>query len=98
MIKKYIINKITVTTMCVILLGLFYLIPTNNIQIEKEEIIFTLEVTNKLEEAHSKYKEGSQKEKDQLAIEIGKLLVKQILYNTEDRTGLIDKIQENETA
>lgn len=67
-------------------------------EIEKEEIIFTLEVTNKLEEAHSKYKEGSQKEKDQLAIEIGKLLVEQILYNTEDRTGLIDKIQENETA
>lgn len=30
MIKKYIINKITVTTMCVILLLMFYLIPVNN--------------------------------------------------------------------
>ena len=37
MIKKYIINKLTVTTMCVILLGMFYLIPTNNIKVEKEK-------------------------------------------------------------
>lgn len=37
MIKKYIINKITVTTMCVILLGMFYLIPTNKIEPEQEK-------------------------------------------------------------
>lgn len=38
MIKKYIINKITVTTMCVTLLCMFYLIPSANMEIEKENI------------------------------------------------------------
>lgn len=51
-------------------------------EIEKNEIIFTLEVTKKLEEL---MKDGS----DEAAIEAGKLLVKEILFNTEDRTGLI---------
>lgn len=51
-------------------------------EIEKNEIIFTLEVTKKLEEL---MKDGS----DDAAIEAGKLLVKEILFNTEDRTGLI---------
>ena len=35
--------------------------------------------------------EGSNKEKDEAAIEAGKLLVQEILYNTDDRTGLIAK-------
>lgn len=51
-------------------------------EIEKNEIIFTLEVTKKLEEL---MKDGS----DKAAIEAGKLLVKEILFNTDDRTGLI---------
>ena len=51
-------------------------------EIEKNEIIFTLEVTKKLEEL---MKDGS----DEAAIEAGKLLVKEILFNTDDRTGLI---------
>lgn len=51
-------------------------------EIEKNEIIFTLEVTKKLEEL---MKDGS----DEAAIEAGKLLVKEILFNTNDRTGLI---------
>ena len=51
-------------------------------EIEKNEIIFTLEVTKKLEEL---MKKGS----DDAAIEAGKLLVKEILFNTDDRTGLI---------
>lgn len=53
-------------------------------EIELDEIIFTLEVTKKLEEL---YKEGT----DEAAIEAGKLLVKEILFNTDDRTGLIAK-------
>ena len=53
-------------------------------EIELDEIIFTLEVTKKLEEL---YKEGT----DEAAIEAGKLLVKEILFNTDDRTGLISK-------
>ena len=55
-------------------------------EIELDEIIFTLEVTKKLEEL---YKEGT----DEAAVEAGKLLVKEILFNTDDRTSLIDKIQ-----
>lgn len=55
-------------------------------EIELNEIIFTLEVTKKLEEL---YKEGT----DEAAIEAGKLLVKEILFNTDDRTSLINKIQ-----
>lgn len=55
-------------------------------EIELDEIIFTLEVTKKLEEL---YKEGT----DKAAIEAGKLLVKEILFNTDDRTGLISKCE-----
>lgn len=64
-------------------------------EIEKNEIIFTLEVTKRLEELYSKYQdyEYSQKEKDEVAIEAGKLLVEEILFNTDDRTGLINTLQ-----
>lgn len=62
-------------------------------EIELDEIIFTLEVTKKLEELHKIYKEGTNKERDEAAIEAGKLLVQEILYNTDDRTGLISKCQ-----
>ena len=58
-------------------------------EIEREEIIFRLEVTKKLEELLQKYSddETSQKEKDEIAIEAGKLLVQEILYNTKDNTN-----------
>ena len=62
-------------------------------EIELDEIIFTLEVTKKLEELHKLYKEGSNKERDEAAIEAGKLLVQEIIYNTDDRTGLIAKCE-----
>lgn len=60
-------------------------------EVEKNEIIFSLEVTKQLEELHKKYQseESTQKEKDEVAIEAGKLLVYEILHNTIDRTGLI---------
>lgn len=51
-------------------------------EIEREEIIFRLEVTKKLEELA---KEGS----DEAAIEAGKLLVDEILYNTIDNTNTL---------
>lgn len=60
-------------------------------EIEREEILFTLEVTKKLEELYDKY--NSTKD-DKYAIEAGKLLVEQILFNTEDRTGLINTLQQ----
>ena len=58
-------------------------------EIEREEIIFRLEVTKKLEELEEKYyNEGtSQREKDEYALEAGKLLVEEILYNTQDNTN-----------
>lgn len=54
-------------------------------EIEKNEIIFTLEVTKKLEEL-------MKEETDEAAIQAGKLLVKEILFNTDDRTSLINTI------
>ena len=65
-------------------------------EIEHSEIIFTLEVTKKLEEYYDIFysEESSNKDKDQAAIDAGKLLVYQILENTEDRTGLIDSCKQ----
>ena len=64
-------------------------------EIEVNEIIFSLEVTKKLEELYKSYSHytTSQKEKDDLAIEAGKLLVQEILFNTEDNTGLINTLK-----
>ena len=54
-------------------------------EIELNEIIFRKEVTDKLEEL-------SKQNTDQAALEAGKLLVKEIFENTEDRTGLISEV------
>ena len=61
-------------------------------EIEHSEIIFTLEVTKKLEEYYEIFysENSSNKEKEQAALDAGRLLVYQILENTEDRTGLIE--------
>ena len=57
-------------------------------EIERSEIIFRLEVTNKLEELRKRYKEtDSQEEKDTIAVEAGKLLTQEIMENTKDNTG-----------
>lgn len=56
-------------------------------EIELNEIIFNLEVTKKLEEL---CKDGS----DEAAIEAGKLLVQEILFNTNDRTGIIKTLKQ----
>ena len=68
-------------------------------EIEHSEIIFTLEVTKKLEEYYKIFysDESSNKEKEQAALEAGHLLVYQILENTEDRTGLIDSCKKGGT-
>ena len=65
-------------------------------EIERNEIIFRLEVTQKLEELEKKYydKDSSQKEKDECTLEAGELLVKEILHNTDDKTGLIDTLKQ----
>lgn len=53
---------------------------TQHAEVEKEEIIFRLEVTQKLEEL-------AKENTDESAIEAGKLLVEEILYNTKDNTN-----------
>lgn len=54
-------------------------------EIERDEIIFTKEVTEKLEDL---YKKGT----DEAAIEAGKILAKEIMENTQDNTGLMQTI------
>lgn len=54
-------------------------------EIEKNELILTKEVTDKLEDLRKKNTPES-------AIEAGKLLVQEILYNTKDNTGLLNNI------
>lgn len=68
-------------------------------EIEHSEIIFTLEVTKKLEEYYKIFysDDATNKEKEQAALDAGKLLVYQILENTEDRTGLIDSCKKGGT-
>lgn len=63
-------------------------------EIEREEITFRKEVTDLLEELCKQFyaSESSDQEKIEAAIEAGKLLVDEILYNTQDRTGLIERI------
>ena len=55
-------------------------------EIEKEELIIRLEVTQKLEELEKKYydENSSQKEKDEYALEAGILLTQELLHNTKD--------------
>lgn len=63
-------------------------------EIEKEEWIMRKELTNTIEDYYKKYNESdSEKEKDDILIEVGKLLVKELLYNTIDKSKLIKNIE-----
>lgn len=61
-------------------------------EIEREEVIFTKDLTEFLEENMKKYNEEDS-DKDAIAIKVGKRLTKELLTNTDDRTNLIEKIQ-----
>ena len=63
-------------------------------EIELNEIILHLELTKKLEELCKKFysEETKSRDKEDLAIEAGKLLAKEIMENTEDRTGLMNEV------
>lgn len=65
-------------------------------EIERNEVIFNKEVTDFIEENYKKFKseETSNSEKDEIAIKVGKRLVKELLENTQDNTGLIQEVQE----
>lgn len=61
---------------------------TQHAEIEKNEIIFHKQVTEKLEELLNKYNEGD----ESAAIDAGKLLTYEILENTIDNTGLLNNV------
>lgn len=68
-------------------------------EIEREEWTMTLELTKTIEELYKEYysENTKQSRKDELAIEAGKILVYEILHNTEDRANLIKKCKEGGT-
>lgn len=62
---------------------------TQHAEIELNEIIFNKDVTDKLEEMFKQYKDGD----EDIALKAGKLLVYEILENTQDNTGLIETVE-----
>ena len=64
---------------------------TQQAEIERNEIIFSKELTTKLEEL---MKDGS----DKSAIEAGKLIVEEITTNLDDKTGLTKEIAKNQNG
>ena len=63
-------------------------------EVEKEEVIFNKQLTDDVEEARKKWNDSEQKD-DSICIEMGKRIVKELLFNTIDRDKLINKIEEN---
>ena len=63
-------------------------------EIEKNEVILRLEVTQELEKLTKKYysDDYNQKEKEMFAIKAGQLLVFELLHNTVDNTGLLNEV------
>lgn len=66
---------------------------TQHAEIEVNEIILHIELTKQLEALLVKFDEAeTKKEKDDIAIEAGKILTTELLDNTDDKTGLINTI------
>ena len=62
-------------------------------EIEVNEIVLRKEATEYLEELEEKYRTSEdKKEKIQLAIEAGKYFTEELMENTNDNTGLIEKV------
>lgn len=60
-------------------------------EVEKEEIIFNKELTDKIEDLRKQWNESHN---DELAYQAGLILTKEILFNTNDNDGLIQKVEE----
>lgn len=58
-------------------------------EIEHNEIIFSKELTDFIEEKRNEWHKSND---DNICLEVGMRLVKEIMENTDDNTGLIDKI------
>lgn len=59
-------------------------------EIESEEIIFSKELTDFIEE---KRKEWHESKSQDLLLEVGKRITKEVLTNTNDNTNLIEKME-----
>jgi len=62
-------------------------------EIEKEEIIFSKALTTKIEEMWHKYEDPETEDKQDLTLQAGKILVDEILKNTDDLTGLMKSVE-----
>lgn len=62
---------------------------TQHAEIEKNEIIFSKELTEFLEEKREEWNETNDSD---ILLEVGKRLTKEILANTNDNTNLINKL------
>ena len=65
-------------------------------EVEREEWTMSKELTEDVERWYKKYfNDNTQKmEKEELAIKCGKRIVEELLHNTDDRAGLIQKMEE----
>lgn len=64
-------------------------------EIERNEIILSLDVTNQIEDLRKQYhEEESPSKRDEIARKAGEILSNEICENTDDRTGLIEQIEE----
>jgi hypothetical protein len=59
-------------------------------EVEKEEVIFSRELTDFIEE---KRKEWHETGSNEVLEEVGKRVTKELLFNTEDKAGLISKLE-----
>ena len=64
-------------------------------EIERNEVIFSKKITDKMEELYKKYnsEDTSNSKKDEIAIEMGKIITCELMTNTDDRTGLIEEVK-----
>lgn len=64
-------------------------------EIEREEVIFDKQATTNIESLYKKFNETDEEsEKNEIAIKAGKILTDIFIKNTDDRTGLIEKVAE----
>lgn len=69
---------------------------TQHAEVEKEEWTMTKELTDDVEKWYKAFyaEDASEKDKEELAIKCGKRIVEELLHNTDDRTNLIAKMEE----
>ena len=62
-------------------------------EVEREEIIFTKQLTDKLEKLRKEYDEAEGDKAGEIARQAGALLADQILFNTKDNSGIMKRVK-----